>query len=146
MKREIRFFPAFHRVNDDPKKNYGVHGVEIHFILSGDQGAVIFRIYTRWMLPQTYTYWREELRIKPRYEDSECSDAGVLFHSAKPSYESHAPSEDACPYLGAPCYQDIGFTMGREPRDLLVAEGDEAVWKWLETTYRERMCIAAVPA
>lgn len=146
MKREIRFFPAFHKVHDDPKKNYGVHGVEIHFILSGDQGAVIFRIFTKWMLPQTYDYWKT-LGTAPRHEDSHCSDAGVLFHSATPMYEGHEPSTDNCDYLGKPCYQDMGYLMSREPRDLLVSEGDEAVWKWLESAYRERCChIAPVPA
>lgn len=145
MKREVRFFPAYHKIHDDPNQNYGVHGVELHFILSGDQGAVIFRIFTRWMLPQTYEYW-DQLGIGPRQKDSECSDAGVLFHSVKPSYEGHEPSEDCCPYLGKPCYQDIGYLMSREPRDLLVSKGDEAVWEWMERTYRERLCLEAVPA
>lgn len=138
MKREVRFFPAFH-------KNYGVHGVEIHFILSGEQGAMIFRIYTSWMLPQTYEYW-EALGIPPRIKDRECNDAGVLFHSPKPMYEGHECSRDNCTYLGKPCYQDIGYLMSREPRDLLIAEGDEAMWAWMERTYRERFCIEAVAA
>lgn len=146
MKREIRFFPAYHKIHEDPSQNYGVHGVEIHFILSGDEGAVVFRIFTRAMLPQTYEYWRDR-GIQARVEDGKFDDGGVLFHSAKPMYEGQeGPSEDVCPHIGKPCYQDIGFTMGREPRDLLVSEGDEAVWKWMERTYRERFCIAAVPA
>lgn len=139
MKREVRFFPAFDKRAPEPEKNYGVHGVEIHFILSGEHGAVVFRLYTRWMLPQTYAFWEDELGIPPRYKDQLPSDAGVLFHSAKPIYEGHTPSEDDCTYLGKPCYQDIGYTMGKEPLDLLIAEGDEAVWKWLEAMYQERL-------
>lgn len=146
MKREITFCPAFHRVSDDPSKDYGVHGVEIHFTLSGPEGAIIFRLFTNWMLPETCAWWKERGIDARREPDREPQDAGVIFHSGKPMYEGHEPSEDACTYLGRPCYQDIGFTMAKEPRDILIREGDEGVWTWLERQYRERFCIAAVPA
>lgn len=51
MEKIIKFAPAYDKRHSDPKKNYGVHGVELKFILKGEEGAVQFVIFTNWMLP-----------------------------------------------------------------------------------------------
>ena len=138
MKHEVRFFPAYHKVHDDPRQNCGVHGVEIHFIASNPLGAVIFRIFTGWMLPETVQWWKRRGIDGRRDPERDPSDAGVIFHSGAPMYEGHECSEDDCPYIGKPCYQDIGFTLGEEPLRLLRCKGDEAVWAWLDHEHESR--------
>lgn len=58
FERRLVFRPAWHRVDDDPKKNYGVHGVEIWFVLIGNKGAVHFGLYTGMMMQQTRDWWK----------------------------------------------------------------------------------------
>lgn len=45
------FHPAFDRRDPDPKKNFGIHGVELRMVLKGPEGAVQFVLYTNWQLP-----------------------------------------------------------------------------------------------
>lgn len=45
------FSPAFDRRDPDPKKNFGIHGVELRMVLKGPEGAVQFVLYTNWQLP-----------------------------------------------------------------------------------------------
>lgn len=41
MKQEIKVIPAFDKRHADPSKNYGIHGAEMLFILTGEKGAVV---------------------------------------------------------------------------------------------------------
>ncbi len=56
MQREITMTPAYDKRDPDPSKNYGVHGVNIVYVLKGKLGAVQFVLYTNWM----GTKYREE--------------------------------------------------------------------------------------
>jgi hypothetical protein len=60
----------------------------------------------------------------------------VEFHSAAPQYEGHDPRSGDCPRW-TPCYINTGFTMADAPTELLVREGSDAVWQWLERQYVE---------
>jgi hypothetical protein len=51
LERIIEFTPAFDKRDPNPKKNYGVHGVELRFVVKGEAGAVQFLIFTNWHLP-----------------------------------------------------------------------------------------------
>lgn len=46
FKREITFDPAWDRRSDKPSENYGIHPVQIRFVLIGEKGAVHFVLYT----------------------------------------------------------------------------------------------------
>lgn len=51
LERIVEFSPAFDKRDPDPKKNFGVHGVEMRWVLKGEKGAVQFLVYTNWQLP-----------------------------------------------------------------------------------------------
>ena len=51
LERIVHFAPAFDRCDPDPKKNYGIRGVELRFVLKGPKGAIQFVVYTNWQLP-----------------------------------------------------------------------------------------------
>ena len=57
--------PAYDRRNPDPKKNYGIHGAHLVFVLKGVLGAVEFDIGTNWYLPHVV----KELRTKESFSD-----------------------------------------------------------------------------
>ena len=42
LKREIRWRPAFDKRHSDPKKNYGIHGVEMKWLLTVPDGFIQF--------------------------------------------------------------------------------------------------------
>ena len=58
LERRVTFRPAFHKVHEDPKKNFGVHGMEIWFYLIGEHGAVHFGLSTFMMLKETKDWWK----------------------------------------------------------------------------------------
>jgi hypothetical protein len=57
LERILTFRPAYHKVHEDPKKDYGVHGVEMWFVIKGPKGAVHFGMYTNMMLKKTRDWW-----------------------------------------------------------------------------------------
>ena len=51
FQRIVKKNKAFDKRHKDPEKNYGIHGVELHFILKGSHGASQFLLYTNRQLP-----------------------------------------------------------------------------------------------
>jgi len=140
MKREIIVKPAFDKRDPNPSKNYGIHGAEMIFILTGDKGAISFTLFTNWYLPHVDSELRNARRNKP-----ECDfmfrpqGADISYHSIIQRYEGQTPVEK-CQYLdGKPCYCD-GSGLSAEPiGELLITEGSEAVWKELERWYNDKL-------
>jgi hypothetical protein len=136
--REIVFDPAFDKRDPDPKKNYGIHGVTLRFILKGELGVVCFVLYTNWQLPhitaekQMRQY--EAIGGDPHWmERPQPVDLG--YHSPVPRYEGQEPRE-ACDYLdGKPCYFDGSGLNAQPVFERLLAEGDKGVWDALEAYY-----------
>lgn len=131
--RKIEFSPAWDKRNPDPKKNYGVHGMEMKFILKGEKGAVQFVIYTNWHLPHVSKEFEKDknasLFLKPLPAD-------VGYHSYVPQYEGQEKISDNCPYLeGKPCYYDGSGLKAMTLFDLFVELGEEAMWSELEEFY-----------
>src|SRR5215813_5387513 len=60
MERIFVIRPAFDKRDPDPKKDYGIHGAEMLFLVKGEKGAVQFVIYTNWMLPHVQKEWEKE--------------------------------------------------------------------------------------
>jgi len=55
LERIIQFTPAY-----DKRPKYGIHGVNLRFLLKGPKGAIQFLLFTNWMTPKV----REEHRAK----------------------------------------------------------------------------------
>ena len=137
MEKIIQINPAFDKRNPDPSKNYGIHGVDMRFILKGDKGAVQFVLYTNWHL----SHVQEELTNKcnsREYCFLKPMPADLGYHSLKPIYEGQEPMSDSCEYLdGKPCYYDGSGLSAIKIYDILVKEGDKGLWRELEEFYND---------
>ncbi len=137
FQKEVRFRPAFDKRDPDPKKNYGIHGVDIVFILKGEHGAAQFVLSTGWHLPNVH----EELKAKCNPADPYDYFTGgpgatdIGYHSPKPIYEGQEPIDLDCDVLEGQCFYD-GSTLNARPiLERLIEEGHEAVWEELKSYY-----------
>lgn len=51
MKRITKISPAYDKRTENPETNYGIHGVEVNFVLKGNLGATQFQVMTNRQLP-----------------------------------------------------------------------------------------------
>lgn len=140
FERTINFIPAFDKRHADPAKNYGIGGVRIRFVLKGSLGAMQFVIETNWQLPHV----QEEVDRKPfdwglpyfRHK-SMASDVG--YHSPKPMYEDQKPMDHCDVLADGKCYYGGSSLYAEETAfPILLKEGSDGIWKFLENEYRER--------
>jgi len=140
FERQVEWSPAYDKRPKNPgDPDYGVHGMELHFILLGPKGdlATQFVLYTNWHLPHV----EKELdaKLDSRFPHLSChplpSDLG--YHSAWPTYEDQS-AMGHCDILSCGnCHYD-GSGPGLAARDLyerFVAEGEEVVWTELRRRY-----------
>lgn len=126
--REIRLRPAYDRRDPDPAKNYGVHGVQLCFTLRHPSGeGLTFSVSTNWHLPSVDTTAWQRWQLKPLA-------FSVDLHTKKPQYEGHLRCEN-CHVTGSFCYTDGSARLGDEFLSILIAGGDEALWKRMEEQY-----------
>lgn len=129
MEKLVEFSPAYDKRNSNPAKNYGIHGVDIKFILKNGNKAVQFVIYSNWYLPRV----TREMINKPISDklDLECRflpmPADVGYHSPIPLYGEQTKITENCPYTGGDCYYDGSGLYAEEVFDKLVSGGSEAV-------------------
>jgi len=135
FERKIQFDPGFDKRSNDPKTNYGIHGMQIRFILKGPKGAIQFMIMTDWQLPHV----RKEMQAKHgHYFSMGPMPADVGYHSYEPRYDGQEPISQTCEILdGKPCYYDGSSLCADELFDIFVTEGEGAMWKYLENVYQE---------
>jgi hypothetical protein len=140
LKRAVQFRPAFDKRHRDPSKNYGIHGVDMRFIVSDERGAVQFVVYTNWHLPHV----RDESASKaadigdPDYVKLMFAPmaADLGYHSPVARYDGQKPIDEACEYLGGrPCFYDGSSLQAERILDTLISEGDEAVWALMEARH-----------
>lgn len=102
LERITEWEPAFDKRNPDPKKNYGIHGATMRWVLKGPKGAIQFVVYTNWMLPHV-----TKEQIKRSYKRAmERGEKGFAlemetfwqpmaadwgYHSRVPMYEGQEP-------------------------------------------------------
>jgi hypothetical protein len=130
--RDVEITAAFDKRNPNPSINYGIHGVEMRFVLRGPLGAVQFLLYTNWMLPHV----EKELDAKHN-SHSFCHPlpADLGYHSPHAMYEGQ-DTRDACPYLdGKPCYYDGSGLNAKRIYNVMVTEGGDGMWRELEAFY-----------
>jgi hypothetical protein len=138
MERIIKFIPAFHKIHEDPDKNYGVGSVRCIMTLKGEKGATSFVFGIGIYLPQTYEYWESRGLHKDcnKYPDHMGYD--VSYHALSSQWEGQT-SRDNCEFLdGKPCYGDGSALRADEWMKIFVEQGDEPIWKMLEEDYKER--------
>lgn len=139
FERIVHFAPAFDRRDPNPSKNYGIHGVEIRFVLKGKKGATQFVVYTNWFLPhnQKELYEKGKISSHLQFGNPEPMGVDIGYHSPKPMYENQSSRPD-CPYLnGKPCYYDGSGLRADEFIPTFLAGGSDAVWKMLEKEYQD---------
>lgn len=146
MEQIVRVTPAWDKRDPDPRKNYGIHGVDLVFILKGDKGAVQFGLSTGWLLPETiglsgdthetlYNYNRM-LHAAGRSADLYPMPYDLGYHSPKPMYEGQ-PSLDCDLVPEGRCYYDGSGLNAYNAFAVMLREGGDGLWKYLEEYYKE---------
>lgn len=135
MERITKFYSAWDKSNIDPKKNYGIHGVELRMVLKGVLGAVQFVLYTNWYLPKNQIEQRAKMN-PDRYYLYEPMPADKGYHSFKPRYEGQKVCQNECEYLdGKPCYYDGSGLQAEDMYNILITKGSDGIWEELERYY-----------
>lgn len=136
LKRKIYFEPGYdclrYECTDRSGKkdchgDHGSHGMQMRFVVGGEEGAVQFLLFTHW-LPG----------VAPRYDDTPWGNpmaADLGYHSKKPHYKGQEKMQDDCPYIKGPCYYDGSGLNAEQPWSILRNYGDAALWKFLEGYY-----------
>lgn len=123
--------------------SHGRHNAELSMTVRGPDAEITLVIGTGWDLPTVPSHHR-----RARLDDDYPRGRFVEFHTARPRCEGQdrgEPRPDGTCKDWADCYIDAGYTMSNEPARLLVAEGSDAVWAWLENLYNEtQMDMAAL--
>lgn len=131
FERIVTFSPAYDKRAADPKKNYGIHGVNLRMVLRGPLGATQFLLFTDWHLPHV-RQWLKEVHGKA----CEPNPADKGYHWSTPQYEGQESHE--CDLLpGGKCYCDGSGLNAEDTFELLISKGDEGVWEDLRKFYDE---------
>lgn len=131
LERSVTFHPAFDKRSDVPSKNFGINGVEIHFLLKGPAGAVGWSLITTWDLPHV----EKELDAKTVFWHRKPTTGPVAVHSPVPKWEGHEARE--CEYIaGGKCFSDASYLAGDDAFRELRERGDKGIWEYLEGWYR----------
>lgn len=136
FRREVTMRGAFDKRSTDPKRDYGIHGMDLKFLLHGPKATMQFLVYTGLHLPHIH----EELHRKRGPGDAWLSapqGADIGYHADVPQYEGQTGME--CEYRpGKRCYYD-GTSLGADEfMPEFLAGGSEAVWTMLEHRYHSR--------
>ena len=141
--REVIFDPAYdHR--DDPDGKRGARGVTVRLVLRGPLGAIVGAINTGWVArPLVGAFIRGQAQNR-RHEpgvDLHLQDSYPTGHTV--SSHSLVQREDwwmgphKCDVLDGECYGDAGYAMSDDLLEVLVTEGSEGAWKYLESVYAD---------
>lgn len=139
LRKEIIFNPAYDKTHKDPKKDYGIHGVDMMWYLKGELGAIQFVVYTNWHLPHVQK--NLDARIDDQFPHLCChpQPADVGYHSPTPQYEGQTLMIENCQVINGPCYYDSTCLQAQDIFNILVKEGGDAVWKEMEKFYIQRL-------
>lgn len=138
LERVVEIRPAFDRRHKDPKKNYGIGGVEFAFYLKGEKGVIQFLLMTHWLLPETQKELDEKEErgeLKHSHFNSRPLPADLGYHSPTPRYEGQQ-AMDCTLIPGGKCYYDGSGLRAYDVYKAMLEKGDEGVWEMLESEYR----------
>lgn len=135
LERIIKTKPPFDKRHPNQSKNYGVGSLTLWFILKGSKGAVQFAFMTG-AYPNHVQQEFHEKGLKP----TGFMGMDVGYHSPKPMCEGQTKMD--CDLLPkGKCYYDGSALRATEVLQIYMEGGDEAIWKFLETEYKERFCM-----
>lgn len=149
LTREITFRPAYDKRSTDPNKNYGIGCVTMTWYVKGPLGAIQFQLLTGWyphiIKKTSFEDWSDwgELRVNDMQPHDKPMPSDLGYHSPKPLYEGQTLMQEDCPILGGPCYYDGSSLNADKPFSILVHEGGERLWEFLEKYYADKF--AATP-
>lgn len=117
--------------------SHGRSGLDIRFVVKGDEGAVQFLLATGW-LPR-HVSDDHMLRHNPGLgvisSVSYPSPADLGYHSKTPRYEGQGQMVTDCEWTGGTCYYDGSSLNADDAMSALVNGGDEALWAFLDAYY-----------
>lgn len=130
---------------------HGIHGSDMRFYLVGDKGAVQFVIFTNWYTEATYKRVEEGFDGKPFMSLSPGQiarsrfgpmPADLGYHKrVAPDYVKPEDSWDYytpdCEVLNGGCLYDGSGLNAETVFEILVTQGMDAVWTYLEEYYNE---------
>lgn len=130
---------AYDRSDPDPKKSYGVHGVDMRWYVRGPEGAVQFVVYTNWHLPHVQE--RLDARDGSKFPHVLCHPlpADIGYHARTAQYDGQTPitPDEPCPLIGVPCYYDGSGLHAEKVFRILIEQGGDALWAYLDNYYNE---------
>jgi hypothetical protein len=137
LERSVSFQAAYDKTDPNPSKSYGVHGVNILFLVKGKHGAIQFLLYTNWHLPHVQAHMDAKTPSGDfPYMFHKPMPADIGYHSRVPQYEGQEPMTDECEHLnGEKCYYDGSSLQAKDVFVLLCEKGDEGIWEELERRY-----------
>ena len=140
FERIVDITPAFDKRDPDPHRNYGIHGCDLVMNLKGKMGVVYFSLSTNWQLPHV----TKEMKTRPVYVPIDIdvrflpSPIELGYHSPVPLREKMEPTIMNCDHLeGRPCYCESGCLAAEPVFEILLTEGSNGVWRFLEEYYRK---------
>ncbi len=138
LTKEIRFYPAWDKRSDDPKKNYGIHGVTIGFYLTGEKGTVQFTIYSNWQLKNVqHEIDSKTPHIDFPYLSHKPLPADLGYHARIPQYEGQDCMDLNCEFIGDKCFYDGSSLNAERVFNVLTEKGHDGVWEELADFYNE---------
>ncbi len=140
--RSVTFQAAWDRRDPNPHKNYGVHGVQIDFVLRGSAGAVYFPVRTSWMLPEVNEWHRQLAAENPfllrAVEKPICAPFSIHSPTQREGWQHSG--EEICEFLGAPCWAESSSYLAPDAVwEKMLREGSEGFWKAIEEIYRQNL-------
>ena len=130
FRREIKWEPGYDHRNDPEKNKYGCHGMQIRWLLHGKRATVQFLLFTDW-LPTWKEFDKNLFGILP---------ADIGYHADHPQYEGQDMGK--CEYRGGKCHYGGSGLMANDVFKILINDGEEAVWKYMEEYYKGLICVA----
>lgn len=142
FEREITIAPAF----DKRSEGYGIHGCDLIMNLKGKTGIVYFSMSTNWQLPHVTngmindTIMKRgnlnEIDLIVRFAPSSIE---LGYHSPVPVTQGQEYTRLNCHHFPGktPCYCSSGCLAAEPVFKILLTEGSEGVWKFLEEYYKK---------
>lgn len=137
--RKFEVSPAY----DKRSEGYGQGCATMRFYVIGPKGAVQFVCMTGWypkiIKKTTFDDWSDwaELRIAPMQPHDSPMPSDLGYHSPTPRYEGQSIMDQTCSILNGPCYYDGSGLNASKPFSILVHEGSDRLWEFLEHYYAE---------
>lgn len=141
LEKRIQARLPFDRRDENPGNNYGIHGIDLWYILVGPHGAVQFAVSFPIYLPHVENErdWSERHSFH-RVHAREPRGFDVGYHSPKPMYDDQTDMK--CDILGGRCYYDgSGLTADEWAKEIFSVRGEvpeKTLWRKLGEYYCDR--------